>query len=86
MLLQPFKKVIVSFVRTDPDPIKIVFKSPGNGSIGAADGYCPYFSFSLKLERRMIGILYEEAVFLSGQSLNLFRQVGVEFSKARCQK
>jgi len=66
--------------------VKIVFKAPGNGSVGAANGHRPDFSLGLKLERRMIGIPHEEAIFFSGQPLNFVGQISVEFSKARCQE
>lgn len=86
MLFQPSKKVIVCLMRTDPDPIKIVSKTPGNGTIGTANGHRPDFSFGLKLQRRMIRILFEEAIFFSGQLLNLVGQVSEEFSKTKCQE
>jgi hypothetical protein len=48
--LQPAQQAIVRLVRANPDPVKIVSKAPGNGSMAPPNGDCPDPTFRLKFE------------------------------------
>ncbi len=49
-LFHPPKDIIVVLVRAYPDPVKIVPKASGNGSIGAAYGNRPDLSLGPELK------------------------------------
>jgi len=76
------QQTIIRLVRADPDPVKIIVKTPRNRSIAAPNGDCPDFSLGLKLERGVKRVGLEKPVFLPRLFLNFRRQVSEEFAEA----